>query len=316
LKISKKTTSIIHHANDQDWEHIFFVVNPVTVILAKLIIEKFNINRKNITIYSLRDTDISLIKGEHKHLKKSLFYRLLIKLGLTPVSREVRKSLNKKNKPFLLYCSWCFHESIATPSISRILKSKLSKGHFYIEEGQATYRPSKPFNALEKVREIHTHAEGFKQMYRDDSHGFISILEGAFPEAPIEKRLVLDNLYDLKDFYKPKLIGNRYIGLTCAQRRLKDNEWENMFKKLFKSMPHGGVIKIHPSFLMDSRKRKKIISIFYKLKEQYRNIELCDENVILEIEMLFEKKELIGSITSLEVYAKNLGSDFKKIELF
>ena len=89
-----------------------------------------------------------------------------------------------------------------------------------------------------------------------------------------------------------------------------------MLKKLFKSIPHGGLIKIHPSFLMDRKKRKKIISIFYKLKEQYKNIELCDENVILEIEMLFEKKELIGSITSLEVYAKNLGSDFKKIELF
>ena len=32
--------------------------------------------------------------------------------------------------------------------------------------------------------------------------------------------------------------------------------------------------------------------------------------------MLFEKKELIGSITSLEFYANNFGSDFKKIELF
>ena len=197
-----------------------------------------------------------------------------------------------------------------------MLESKISKGHFYIEEGQATYRPSKPFKVSEKVREIHSHAESFKQMYRDDSHGFISILEGAFPEVPIEKRLVLDNLHDLKDFYEPKLIGKRYIGLTCAQRRLKDNEWENMLKKLFSSMPHGGLIKIHPSFLMDSKKRKKIISIFYKLKEQYKNIELCDDNVILEIEMLFEKKELTGSITSLEFYANNLGSDFKKIELF
>ena len=189
MKISKETSSIIHHANDQDWEHIFFIVNPVTVILTKLIIEKFNLNRKNITIYSLRHTDISLIKGEHKHLKKSLFYRLLIKLGLTPVSQEVLKSINKKNKPFLLYCSWCFHESIATPSINRMLESNLSKGHFYIEEGQATYRPSKPFKVSKKVREIHSHAESFKQMYRDDSHGFISILEGAFPEAPVEKRL-------------------------------------------------------------------------------------------------------------------------------
>ena len=70
-----------------------------------------------------------------------------------------------------------------------------------------------------------------------------------------------------------------------------------------------------------TEKSKNYNNIFRKdltdvLNEQYKNIELCDDSVILEIEMLFEKKELIGSITSLEVYANNLGSDFKKIELF
>ena len=111
-------------------------------------------------------------------------------------------------------------------------------------------------------------------------------------------------------------MGIKTIGLTCAQRRIQDNEWETMLRKLFKSMPEGGIVKIHPSFLTDGKKRKKILSIFSKLRDQYKNIELCDDDVILEIEMLFEKKELIGSITSLEVYADNFGSDFKKIELF
>ena len=46
-------------------------------------------------------------------------------------------------------------------------------------------------------------------------------------KVPKEKKLILDNLNDLKNFYKPKLMGIKTIGLTCAQRRIKDNEWEN-----------------------------------------------------------------------------------------
>jgi hypothetical protein len=316
LKIHSKSISIIDHANDQNWDHIFFIVNPVTAILAKLIIERFKINKKNLIIYSLRNTDVSIIGNEYKHLKKSIFKRLLIKLGFNPVSNDVLNNLKKRNNPFLLYCSWFFRESISTPSINRILKSELARGHLYIEEGQATYRPSKPFKMNEQAKEIHTHAESFKQMYRDDAYGFISILKEAFPEVSNEKKLVLDNLNDLKIFYKPKLVGIKYIGLTCAQRRIADNEWETMLKKLFKSIPEGGIIKIHPSFLTDYSKRKKILAICSKLQDEYKNIGLCDDDVILEIEMLYEKKELIGSITSLEVYANNFGSGFKNVELF
>ena len=316
MKIQSKSISIIDHANDQNWNHVFFIVNPVTAILARLIIERFKIDKKNLIIYSLRNTDVSIIGDDYKHLKKSIFKRLFIKLGLNSVSNSVLNDLKKKNNPFLIYCSWCFHESISTPSINRILESELSRGHLYIEEGQATYRPSRPFNTSKQVKEIHKHAESFKQMYRDDAYGYISILKDAFPKVPKEKKLILDNLNDLKNFYKPKLMGIKSIGLTCAQRRIRDNEWETMLRKLFKSMPEGGIVKIHPSFLTDGKKRKKILSIFSKLRDQYKNIELCDDDVILEIEMLYEKKELIGSITSLEVYADNFGSDFKKIELF
>ena len=69
MKIQSKSISIIDHANDQDWNHVFFIVNPVTAILARLIIERFKIDKKNLIIYSLRNTDVSIIGGDYKHLK-------------------------------------------------------------------------------------------------------------------------------------------------------------------------------------------------------------------------------------------------------
>ena len=163
-------------------------------------------------------------------LKKINFQRLFIKLGLNSVSNSVLNDLKKKNNPFLIYCSWCFHESISTPSINRILESELSRGHLYIEEGQATYRPSRPFNTSKQVKEIHKHAESFKQMYRDDSLWIYFYSQRCISKGPKRKKLILDNLNDLKNFYKPKLMGIKTIGLTCAQRRIKDNEWETMLK--------------------------------------------------------------------------------------
>ena len=83
-----------------------------------------------------------------------------------------------------------------------------------------------------------------------------------FQKVPKEKKLILDNLNDLKNFYKPKLMGIKSIGLTCAQRRIQDNEWETMLRKLFKSMPEGGIVKIHPSFLTDNKKKRKFYPSF------------------------------------------------------
>ena len=42
----------------------------------------------------------------------------------------------------------------------------------------------------------------------------------------------------------------------------------------------------------------------------------ADNNVILELEMLHEKKIIIGSQTSLSRYAIQLGSKFKNVDLY
>ena len=46
------------------------------------------------------------------------------------------------------------------------------------------------------------------------------------------------------------------------------------------------------------------------------NVKICDDSVIIEIEMLYENKKLIGPLTSLSIYANVFGSEFESIDLY
>jgi len=87
-----------------------------------------------------------------------------------------------------------------------------------------------------------------------------------------------------------------------------------MLKKLVKRMPQGGIIKLHPSFIVDPKKVEIIKSLLKEIGPD--NIMICDDDVIIEIEMLYEPKVLIGSLTSLSVYANVFGSKFEDVELY
>ena len=60
-------------------------------------------------------------------------------------------------------------------------------------------------------------------------------------------------------------------------------------------------------------KQKKIESF---LKHNYKSFNLCSNDVIIELEMLHEKKKLVGSLTSLIKYADAFGSEFIKVDLY
>ena len=87
-----------------------------------------------------------------------------------------------------------------------------------------------------------------------------------------------------------------------------------MIQKLINQMPNGGLIKLHPSFSSSRYKRAKIESLIKK--NNSNSISICPDNVIIEIEMLHENKTLIGSLTSLNRYAKAFGSKFIDIKLY
>jgi hypothetical protein len=278
-------------------------------------IDAHGIKKENVILVSIRNTDTSLINANCIYLRQTFLNRLAIKfLKYSPLSIFLIKELTKINKKFILYASWAYHESISTPSVEKLLSMDLCHGHFYIEEGQASYKPLESFDPNETSRDKTENIVNSKDLYRNDSIGYIGICSDVFPMAPIEKRIVLDNFKDLKKTYAPKLLGINNIGLTCAQRRLHDDEWGLMIKKIIEKMPNGGVIKLHPSFVANKIIQNKIESIFHKLAPA--SISLCSNNTILEIEMMLETKTLIGPLTSLNKYAEQFGSKFISIDLY
>ena len=157
-------------------------------------------------------------------------------------------------------------------------------------------------------------SEDHKKHYRDDAQAFIGITSNAFPEVPREKRYILDNYTSLKKHYNPKLLGVKIIGLTCAERRIQGSQWKSMLEALVERMPEGGVIKLHPSFSSDIKKVNIMKSLLEVINP--KNIKICDDDVIIEIEMLYDQKIIIGPLTSLSIYADAFGSNFEDIKLY
>jgi hypothetical protein len=296
--------------------HIFLINNPVTLIISKMIADELEIPEENIKIISLRSTNTSLfhmpsiepiISWKEKYFVK--FFRHSLSMA------KVLKDINPTNKSFFLYSSWTYLQA------EQLMNSKMCKAHIYIEEGQASYRNCLPYQYIKTnlyqrfQRDRIRNAENNTQLYRDDAAAFIGLSRDVFPSVTSSKRIVLDNLNALKAFYKPSLLGISHIGLTCAARRVPPSMWRAMFLKIIDSLPSvGGAIKLHPSFIYDP----KAIELFEEILDEvnHKDIVLCRYNVLLELEMLFEPKYLIGPLTSLSRYAKFLGSEFEHIKLY
>ena len=87
-----------------------------------------------------------------------------------------------------------------------------------------------------------------------------------------------------------------------------------MLEALVERMPEGGVIKLHPSFSSDIKKVNIMKSLLEVINP--KNIKICDDDVIIEIEMLYDQKIIIGPLTSLSIYADAFGSNFEDIKLY
>ena len=207
------------------------------------------------------------------------------------------------------------------PLSNAILSSKNCIAHNYIEEGQIAYKKIKTYN-FNKDSKFSTsnldglYAESKTKLFRNSAIEFYGLSEDSFPLVNKKYRVILDNFKTLQTLYIPRLIGVKYIGLTCAQRRITDkNSIELMLKKIIDKMPfEGGVIKLHPSFISNKKLHKEIVGVFNKIEK--RNIKLCSNNVIIELEMLHDPKIIIGPLTSLEKYATLLNSKFISIKLY
>lgn len=304
---------LIKKYNSQNVISVFFVVNPLTALISRLIIDEFEL--KNILIVSFRSTSVELIKFKTIFVTEKRFDAYRKKLLFDSPSGS--RILEAIEGDFILFTSWAFRET------NWLLKSKKCKGHFYIEEGQGSYMnyttfdyKKLPFWILIKnnFKNRINKGDGKGYFYREDNSGFIGLHPKSFPNIKTSQKYFLKNMEKLKELYSPKLNGHKNIALSCAERRLEDNNWKGMIDKLIQCLPKGGLIKLHPSFCVSEEKIEKIKK-YLNLKTNGQ-IRLCDNEVILEIEMLYEKKTIWGPQTSLSFYADFFGSTFKSINLY
>ncbi len=299
---------------DKKLTSVFFVVNPLTAILSRLIIEKFNLNKKKILIVYFRDSSFDLLNFESISIRyrRIDIYRQKL-LFDSPGGRKILKHLTNN---FILFTPWALREA------NWLIKSKKCSGHFYIEEGQGSYMNYQTFN-YDKIPLLTFIKNNFKNrvnkgdgtgfFFRNDSSGFIGLHPKCYPKIKSEEKYFLDNANKIMQFYNPKINGIKEIALSCAERRLIGNNWEVMINILIGCLPKGGLIKLHPSFYVSEEKINNIKN--YLLIRTNNQVKLCDKEVILEIEMLFEKKNLYGPQTTLSFYALLFGSNFNSIML-
>tara|TARA_B100000575_G_scaffold46581_1_gene33733 strand:- start:19821 stop:20819 length:999 start_codon:yes stop_codon:yes gene_type:complete len=321
LKILNKNKTIykqIIKSKENNWLNVFFVTSPIVAIITRMIIDYFKIDSKDILIVSFRNTDLSLLNYQYLYIKPGKYDRYFEKLlFISPSGKKILKKINEINNNFFIYASLAFRE------VNWVLNSSKSKGHAYIEEGQHSYMKIVPYQPS-KITLYNRFKKNWKNRFsendtigyyfRDDAIGYIGMLPEVFPEVKQQKKIVLNNFASLKKYYKPKLMGVRTIGITCASRRVNKENLELMIEKLLSRLPEGSVIKPHPSFTVN----KKIFNNFKKIFNQLSRgkVTLCTNKIILEIEMLYESKKLIGPKSSLSKYANYLGSSYEYVKLY
>ena len=98
---------------------------------------------------------------------------------------------------------------------------------------------------------------------------------------------------EIKKVYSAKLLGIKNIGITCAERRVSRDGYQIMLNTLINHLCDYSVIKLHPSFESNDYIFNSMID-YVRLNNLGKNLTICDKEVIIELEMLFEEKILLA----------------------
>lgn len=304
---------ILRVAKENNYLHVFFVNSPITAILTRLIIEKYNLRSDKIFVVSIRNTDTSIINYLTIKPNKNLLDKILFRLfNYNLIGKKILNIIKKKSKEFIIYSAWYYEE------VMESINSKNCKGHIYFEEGQLSNRSIIPISIEEMLKEnksnLYLEPDLRKNYFLDTAEAYIGISPKVFPQISQKKRYILNNYRDVLKYYKPKLIGIKNVGLTCAERRINGKEWRIMIDSILDAMSNQGVIKLHPSFSYN-KKKVEVIKNYTELKSSNK-VKICSFDTIIEIEMIHEPKNLIGPLTSLREYSILFGSTFHEIKLY
>lgn len=297
----------IKHCIENEVMHVFLIANPVNAIISRMLIEQYQIS--NILVISIRESLTDIVSDKNLNLPITILDRFFMKFfKICRYGRKLKKNIINFSKSYVVYTSWMYPEAVEVSS------DKSCKGVVYIEEGQLSYYESNPYPKelnvwFNRVDEI---SKGNIDLYFSKAYeACVGLTEDSFPCLRPDKRIVIDDIRQLSKLYKPKLMDIKYIGLTPAPRRIPKEFIPALVKRLTEKIPSGGAIKFHPGFNIHKDLKIQIINELKNMENC--NIVFCPDNTILELEMILDKKVLIGARSSLSIYAVKLGSKYIEI---
>lgn len=293
---------------EEDCLHIFLIHNPVAIIMATMMVDAFRIPPERVRTVGIRNTNTEITGFRELHLKVRRYDRYVNRItGRSLSAWRLRREIQNHCSSYIIYASWVY------PEVEELLASHKNLGHVVFEEGQQSYYQSPPyrpsfFNSW-LFRRSKILSGSIAHYFRYDAAAFVGLSPETFPLLPKERRYVLSNLGSMSRNYSPRLKGIKYIGLMPAPRRLIPTAVFTAIDKLIDTIPGQGVIKMHPGFLSE---QIYVPARFaqYITERSCGRIGLCPDDVLLEMEMLVEKKEMYGARSSLMRYAELFGSSF------
>ncbi|MBO6577038.1 MAG: hypothetical protein JJ896_15280 [Rhodothermales bacterium] len=176
-----------------------------------------------------------------------------------------------------------------------------------MEEGQLAFSASKPHSSGGPARQY----ADLSQYFPDGGSGFLAMLPAAFPWVDEEDRYLVQEFDHIREVYTPGLRGVEAIGVLPAPRRISDDNREYVLESILRHLKSPSVVKFHPGFShypdLESWFRSRLD------EETKGRVQRCDDSIVLEAEMLFERKRLYGPRSSLQRYAEFFGSQYELV---
>ena len=295
---------------DKNQLHIFYVTNQINAVIVYEYIKENSINSNDIRILFERDISaLNVFKGmKFINCKRGFLEKIGDRLISTLSYKAlVRRTIESNRTPFIFYTPWLNEMS------REIVASKYCRGHVYIEEGDQTYKDYPLFLSGSDHQCVTKNIPAYKHTnyWRDDGLLWVGISEKSFKTAPMEKKYILKSFDHFKKVYKPLLKEFKTILLMPTPARLPKSEWKKSLIKMASGIEEPFALKLHPGFGSSPNIYKEFEG--YLIDLNFCRSIVCNSEVIIEGEMLFHKKKLIGDRTSLSRYADLLGSTFEEI---
>jgi len=294
-------------------KRIYIVQSPLSFMISMMDIE-YNRHNPNDIIFISKDkfSFPSNIRNSFKCIvyQPSIFNRILKKIFsiyLPPLNLYIKLlNLYLIQENIYIYCSWMFEEA---EYISNWVNCKK---HFYLEDGQFGQLSKSLYenknNLLFKHRK---NLNRYEYSFRKDCSGFLCINENAYKAHHEVPRFIYKDFKSCFKWYTPKLKGVNTIILGPHPNRMNKKTYVKSILDKCMSIETKWALKLHWGIICYKKLYKQFL-------EAFKNIDpnigiLCDQYTIIELEMFLEKKNLLGQVTSLAIYAEQFGSTYKLI---